>query len=100
MKFVYEPELLLHMQQKGLKTIAVEVIDAQNSDFEIQDFHVRLVNERMKNLFITERKYRSVPTEHGDVLLPNYHLEYDDTITFGLKKFLCFKSVSFSGIRF
>ncbi|MBQ7840816.1 MAG: hypothetical protein IJ390_10095 [Lachnospiraceae bacterium] len=100
MNFVYESELLEHMQQKGQKTIVVEVIDAQHSDIEIQDFHVHLISERMANIFKTERKYRSVPTEHGEVLLPRYRLEYDETVTFGLKKFLCFKSVTFQGIRF
>ena len=73
---------------------------SQHSDIEIQDFHVHLISERMANIFKTERKYRSVPTEHGEVLLPRYRLEYDETVTFGLKKFLCFKSVTFQGIRF
>lgn len=100
MNFIYEPELLEYMKEKGLSTVVVEVIDAQHSDIEIQDFHVRLVNEKIANLFKTEKKYRSVPTQHGEVLLPRYRLEYDDTITFGLKKFLCFKSMTFTGIRF
>ena len=99
MNFVYTPELLEYMKQKKQNTIAVEVIEANHTDIEFTDIHVHLVNKRMTEIFKTERKYRSITTEHGEVLLPRYKLEYDETVTFGLKKTWIFKSVSCEGIR-
>lgn len=99
MKFVYEPALLEYMEQKGKKNIVVEVVSADHSDIEITELHVHLVNDRLTKFFKEEKKFHSISTEVGEVLLPNYRLEYDATITFGLKTFLCFKSVAYTGIR-
>ncbi len=100
MKFIYTPELLEYMEQKKQNVIVVEVVEARNTDIEFTDFHIRLVNQRLADIFRTEKKYRSIPTEHGEVLLPRYRLEYDETIRFGLKKTLWFKTLAYEGIRF
>lgn len=99
MKFVYDPDLLAYMEQKNRKNIVVEVVSANHSDIEITELHVHLVNERLTKFFKEEKKFHSILTEAGEVLLPNYKLEYDETITFGLKNFLGFKSVTYKGIR-
>lgn len=99
MKFVYTSELLKYMAQKKQNTLVVEVVEANHTDIEFTDLHIHFVNKRMADIFKTERKYRSVPTEHGEVLLPRYKLEYDETITFDLKKVFLFHSVTCTGIR-
>lgn len=99
MNFEYTPELIEYIQEKKLKSLVVEVIEANHTDIEFTDIRVHFVNKRMAEIFKTERKYRSVTTEYGEVLLPRYKLEYDDTVTFGLKKVFLFKSVTCNGIR-
>lgn len=46
-----------------------------------------------------KQRYISKETELGRVLLPPYRLQYDETVTFGLKKVLFFKMVTYEGIR-
>lgn len=98
MTFIYEPALLEHMAKKGLSTICVEVITA-NSDIDYTEIYVHLVKPGQAQEFIERKRYRSVATEHGEVLLPPYRLEYEDTITFGLKKLWIFHSIRHEGIR-
>lgn len=99
MKFVYEPELQAYMQKKGKKTIVVEEITSNNSDFEITELHVHLIDEKKAEYFKTQKRYYSVTTEMGAVLLPPYKLKYDDTVIFSLKSFLGIKYVSYKGIN-
>ena len=98
MTFVYEPALLEHMEKKGQTTICVEVVTA-NSDIDFTDIYVHLVKPGQAEEFKSRKKYRSVTTEHGEVLLPPYHLEYDERITFGLKKTWIFRSIRYEGVR-
>ncbi len=98
MKFVYEPELVEYMQEKGHKNIVVEVVTINNSEIEISELHVHFVDERQTEIFKTKKRYRSVQTEMGEVLLPHYKLNYEEEIVFGLKKFWIFKSISYKGI--
>lgn len=99
MKFVYEPALQEYMIKKGKKTIVVEEITSNNSDFEITELHVHLIDEKRTEYFKTQKGYYSVQTETGTVLLPPYKLKYEDTITFSLKSFLGIKYVSYKGIN-
>ena len=99
MTFSYTPELLAHMEKKNSRTVLVELVEIQNTDLEVVDLHVYLPHPRQRDKFLTEKKYRRVETEHGEVLLPNYPLKIEDEVTFGLKKFLCFTSVSYTGIK-
>ncbi|MDO4299611.1 MAG: hypothetical protein Q4C59_14240 [Lachnospiraceae bacterium] len=99
MKFVYEEALQKYMLQKKKSIIAVEVITSDHSDFEVTELHVHLVNSKRADFFKTKKHFRSYATEVGEVFLPPYRLEYDETIIFGLKSFLWFKYVTQQGIR-
>ena len=98
MKFVYEPELIEYMNEKGHKNIIVELVQINNSEIEIAELHVHFVDERQTEIFKTKKQYSSVTTEMGEVLLPHFKLTFEDEIIFGLKKFLIFKSISYKGI--
>lgn len=98
MKFIYSPELQAYMQKKEKKTIVVEEITSNHSDFEITELHVHLIDDKKAEYFKTQKSYSSVTTEAGAVLLPPYRLKYDDTVTFGLKSFLGIKYISYQGI--
>lgn len=98
MTFVYEPALVEHMKKRGLTTICVEVVTA-NADIDFTEVYVHLIKPGQVEEFMTRRKYRAVTTEHGQVLLPPYHLEYSETVTFSLKKIWIFHSLRCEGIR-
>lgn len=98
MKIEYDDDLLEYMEKKGMTSIAVEVVTS-NSDIEITELHVHLLQDRLVEYFKTKKGFRSVRGEAGEVLLPPYRLEYDDTIRFSLKKFWFFRSVGYSGIK-
>ncbi len=95
----YDEALREYMAQKGMTTIAVEVISSQSSDFDFSELYVRLVSDKRAAFLKEQKKYRAIRGELGEVLLPPYHLEYDETITFGLKKTWIFHSIRYSGIR-
>ncbi|MBR2527991.1 MAG: hypothetical protein IKE58_05950 [Blautia sp.] len=95
----YEPELLAYMKEKGRKNISVEVASSHASDFEVTEIFLRFVRDSQADYLCRKQRYRSIQTEIGRVLLPPYRLEYDDTITFGLKKYWIFRHVTFDGIR-
>ena len=99
MEFVYEEELKEYMHQKNKKNIIVEVVTINNSEIEISELHVHFADERQTEIFKNKHRYRGVRTQMGEVLLPHYKLNYDETIVFGLKKFLCFRGISYKGIR-
>lgn len=98
MKFVYEPELIEYMNEKGHKNIIVELVQINNSEIEIAELHVHFVDERQTEIFKKKKQYSSVATEMGEVLLPHFKLTFEDEIIFGLKKFWIFKSISYKGI--
>lgn len=98
MKFIYEDELKAYMKEKGKKNIIVEVVTINNSEIEISELHIHFVDDRQTDIFKKKHRYRGVETEMGEVLLPHYKLNYEEEIVFGLKKFLCFRSISYSGI--
>ena len=58
MKFVYEPELVEYMQEKGHKNIVVEVVTINNSEIEISELHVHFVDERQTEIFKTKCLYK------------------------------------------
>lgn len=98
MKFIYEDELKAYMHEKGKRNIIVEVVTINNSEIEISELHVHFVDDRQTEIFKKEHRYRGVETEMGEVLLPHYKLNYEEEIVFGLKKFLCFRGISYKGI--
>ena len=101
MRLIIEPELKALMEKRGKHTIAVEVASSDGSDFEVQELHVHLVSDRDAAALITRKHFHPRDAEGGGrVLLPNYRLEYDETVIFGVKRLLCFRLVSCRGIRF
>ena len=80
-------------------TIVVEEITSNNSDFEVTELHVHLIDEKRAEHFKSQKRYLGVKTEKGEVLLPPFRLKIDDTVTFGLKSFLGIKYVSYKGIQ-
>ena len=86
------------MQQKKKSNIVVEVVVAANSEVEIAELYVHLVDDRQTAFFKEKRGYGFVRTEVGEVLLPRFKLNYSDTVEFGLKRSLLMKGVSYKGI--
>lgn len=99
MKFVYKPELIEYMKEKGHKNIVVELVQINNSEIEIAELHVHFVDERQTDIYKNKKQYYSVSTEIGEVLLPHFKLTFDDEIILGLKKIWIFKSISYRGIK-
>ena len=99
MNFIYEPAMLEYMQKKGKNTIVVEEITSNNSDFEVTELHVHLIDEKRAEHFKSQKRYLGVKTEKGKVHLHPFRLKIDDTVTFGLKSFLGIKYVSYKGIQ-
>lgn len=95
----YTPELLEYMDKKNNHTILVELVEINNTDLEVLDLHVYLPHKNQREKFLTEKKYRVVTTEVGEVLLPPYPLQLAEEITFGLKKFWIFTSMTYTGIK-
>lgn len=98
MEFKYEPALLAYMEKHDKHTILVELVQINNSDFEISELHVRFVDERLKKQFL-DKGYRLNTTERGEVLLPRFPLETEPVVIFGLKKFLFWSHLTYSGIK-
>ena len=99
MEFQYEPRLLDYMEQKSKRTIVVELVEINNSDLDITELHVRFVDARMRDQFLTKKHYRLHTTPHGEVLMPRFPLKLEETVRFGMKSFLCFHRITYSGIR-
>lgn len=97
-EFRYEPRLLEYMKKSGKRTIVVELVEINNSDFEITELSVRFVDARLRKQFLNKR-YRLHTTDAGEVLLPPFPLELEQTVTFGLKSILFFKWLTYSGIK-
>ncbi len=99
MNFVIEDALKEHMKKTGKTNIVVEVVSADNSDIEITELHVYLADDKRATFLKSEKHYRGKETEMGEVLLPVFRLQYDETVRFFQKRFLCFKSVGYEGIK-
>ncbi|MBO4374219.1 MAG: hypothetical protein J5829_03845 [Lachnospiraceae bacterium] len=98
MSFRYTPELLSYMNEKGKKHIAVEVASSNHSDFEVTELYFRFVKEDYAYYLRDKKRYILKETDVGFVLLPPYRLHYEETVTFGLKRFLIFRSITQTGI--
>lgn len=99
MEFRYEPRLIDYIQKHNKRILVVELVEVNNSDFEITELNARLVNTRLREYFLTKKHYRLYTTEYGEVLLPRFPLEMEETVSFGLKSFLCFKCITYTGIK-
>lgn len=99
MRFIYEPALQEYMKKQRKDTIVVEFVEINSSDFEMAELHVRLLDQRQSEIFQNKKRYRPVRSECGTVLLPRYPLELEETVTFGLKTVLCFKYITYEGMK-
>ncbi len=95
----YDEPLREYMAKKGMTTIAVEVASAEHSDIEVTELYVHLISDKHAAYLKEKKRYRAVQGELGEVLLPPYTLEYDETVSFSLKKFWIFHSIRHRGIR-
>ena len=50
MKFVYEPELIEYMKEKGHKNIVVELVQINNSEIEIEYYNLHGMKVSAKQL--------------------------------------------------
>ena len=99
MKFLYTPQLREYMSKRSRTTVLVELVEINHTDLDVTEFHVRLADEKTKEHFLTQKRYRRAETEVGDVLLPPLPLKMEDTVTFGLKSFLGIKFLTCQGIK-
>lgn len=98
MTFSYTKDLRDYMEKKCRKNIIVEVITC-NADIDVTELHVFLADDKTSNFYKSQKKYKGIETEVGEVLLPPYRLEYEEEIVFDIKKVLCFKMVKYEGIK-
>ena len=99
MRFEYEPRLRAYMEKTGKKTIVVELVEVNTSDFDVTELSVHFVDARMRKFFLEKKGYRLIETELGEVLLPRFPLEMEETVTFGLKDFIVYKHITYEGIK-
>ena len=100
MEIVYETALLEYMKEKGKRNIAIEVISADHSDFDVTELYVHFMTDKRAAYFKESKQFRNIVTEVGEVLLPPYRLEYDDVLTFGLGRGLFgIKKLTYEGVR-
>ena len=100
MEVVYQPELVAYMEEKGRRHIAIEVISADHSDFDVTELYVHFMTDKRAAYFKESKHFRSIVTKVGEVLLPPYRLEYDDVLTFGLGRGLFgIKKLTYEGGR-
>jgi len=97
MEIHYTTALREYMAEKGCSDIAVEVAASNHSDIEVTEIYVRLVSRKMLKQ-LRKKNYRIIETATGKVALPPYRLHYAPVVTFGLKRFLIFKTVTYDGI--
>ena len=98
MEFQFEPALLAYMEKTGKRTILVELVQINNSDFEISELHVRFADKRLRKQFL-DKGYRLNETPCAEVLLPRFPLDMEPIVTFGLRKILFWNCLTYSGIK-
>jgi len=95
----YDDDLRQYLLDKGLSAIAVEVVSSQHSDIEVTELYVHTVKPGQAEYMKAKKKFRGIPAPIGELLLPAYRLEYDETVSFRLKKTWIFRSIAYTGIR-
>ncbi len=99
MNFICDDALTAYMKQKNKHNIVVELVTAETSDIEISELHVYLADDKQAQFLKEKKKYRGQVFSEGEVLLPRFPLQFEETVHFKLKKFLCFKTVGYEGIK-
>lgn len=98
MKFEYSDQLKEYIKQNNKKNIVIEVVTCNNSEIEIAELHVYLIDDKRARYFKEKKGYGFVTTEEGEVLIPKFKLTYDDIIYFDLKKVLFFHMLTYKGV--
>lgn len=98
MRFEYTDRLVEFMAKKKKKNIIIEVVVCNNSEIEIADLHVYLIDDKRARYFKEKEGYGFVKTPVGEVLIPKFKLKYDEVIYFDLKSILFFSMVSYRGV--
>ena len=99
MEFICRPDLAAHMEKKGLDTVLVELVEINNSDLDVTELHPRLVDKRLRDIYVEKKGYRAVDAGWGTVLLPKFPLQMEEQVTFGLKRILFIKCVTCEGVK-
>jgi len=99
MVFEYTPELRAYMEKTEKKSILVELVEINNSDLEVTELHVRFADKRTREVFTAKKRYRAVETDFGEVLLPPFPLQFEETVTFSLRSVLGIKMIRYKGIK-
>ena len=95
----YDDALRDYMKKKGRSTIAGEVVSAQHSDIEVTELYVHLISDKQAAYFKEKKKFRPVAGELGEVLLPNYVRELDETLRFSLTSYWFIHVIKQTGIK-
>ena len=98
MEVIYSPELLAYMEARKKYNVSIEVAASNTSDIEVSEIYLRLVNDEFAE-YLKKKRYRSISTETGQVLLPPYRLHVEKTIRLGCKKHWLFHSLTVEGVR-
>ena len=99
MDIVYTPRLRDYMKKSGKQTVVVELVQVNNSDFEISELHVHFADRRLRELFVQKKGYRVRSAPEGELLLPRFPLELEPVVTFDLKRILFFRILTCKGIK-
>jgi len=99
MEIYFTPVLQQYMKKKSMDTVVVELVQVNSGDFDLSELHVHLADRKRADFFQHKQNYRPVTTQWGTVLLPRFPLACAERVTFDLKQFLFFKSVTCDGIK-
>ena len=99
MEFYFTPALQEYMKAKKKDTVVVEFVEVSSGDFDLSELYVHLTDRKQAEFFVNKKHYRPVSTQWGTVLLPRFPLTFSETVTFDLKKLLCFRSIRYDGIK-
>ena len=99
MIFKIDPDLCEYMKRKRRPNIVVDVATSNTSDFEVSEIFLRLASDAQADYLIGKKKFRPREAEGGRILLPQYRLEYSETVRFGLRKRWMFRSLFYEGIQ-
>ena len=86
MEIIFTPAMLEYMKKKNKYNISVEIASSDHSDFDVSELYIRLVSDAFADQMLKMKKSHEIRTPQGRVLLPNYRLDYDETVIFDRKK--------------
>lgn len=102
MQFFIEAPLAAHMIKKNKPVLAVECAVSSTSDIEIAEIYLRLVTRKFADYLRERKRYRICPVQDApdlQVVICPYQLQYEEKVTFRLKKTWIFSRLDWDGIR-